>query len=225
MRRLSVLLGTLTLLSILSLASAAAAQEVTRLPDDARQAVGIDGGLEAAFITRAMYSYRAGVGFDPEARLFARFTLPVVAPDLGDWAIDGGAQATLLRRHDLRVAVLGGPVMRKTDNQLFSALALGVWAGVLAGYEGPRWGLSAEAGYEQLLASHLSHSDLYKSTFYADAKDGWYAFSGGVAKVGLRGGARLGRFEIFARAGLDSTGELHALTPPFYGTLGTSYAF
>jgi len=218
-------IGTLTLLAILSFASAAPAQEVTRLPDGARHAVGVDGGLEAAFITRATYSYRAGLGFDPEARLFARFTLPVVAPDLGDWAVEGGAQITPLRWHDLRVAVLGGPVMRKTDNRLFSAVAFGFSATLLAGFEGSRWGLSAEAGYEQLFASYLSHSDLYKDTFYADAKDGWYALSGSVAHAGLRGGARIGAFEIFARAGLDATGQLHALTPPFYATLGTSCTF
>jgi hypothetical protein len=216
---------TLTLLTILSLASAASAQEVTRLPDDVRHVVGLDGGLEAAFVTRATYSYRPGFGFDPDARIFARFTLPVVAPDFGDWGIEGGAQITPVRWRDLRVAVLGGPVMRKTDNRLFSAVAFGISATLLAGYEGPRWGLSAEAGYEQLLATHLSQSDLYKNTFYADAKDGWYAMSGSVAHVGLRGGARIGAFEIFARAGLDSTGQLHALTPPFYGTIGTSYAF
>lgn len=216
---------TLMILAILSLASAAAAQEVTRLPDDSRHAAAIDGGLESAFITRATYSYRAGLRFDPDARLFARFTLPVVGPDLGDWAVESGAQITPLRWHDLRVALLGGPVMRKADNRLFSALAVGVSATLLAGYEGRRWGLSAEAGYEQLFASYVSHSDLYKDTFYADAKDGWYAFSGSVAHVGLRGGARIGAFEIFARAGLDSTGQLHALTPPFYATIGTSYAF
>jgi hypothetical protein len=68
-------------------------------------------------------------------------------------------------------------------------------------------------------------SDLYKDTFYADAKDGWYALSGSVARVGIRGGARVGAFEIFARAGFDSTGQLHSLTPPYYGTIGTSCAF
>jgi hypothetical protein len=217
---------TLTFFAILSFAFGASAQEVTRMPEGARHAVGVDGGLEGAFTARAAYSYRFGLlGFDPEARVFARFTLPVVAPDFGDWAVDGGAQITPLRWRDLRVAVLAGPVMRKTDNRLFSALALGVSATLLIGYEGPRWGLSAEAGYEQLFASHLSHSDLYKNTFYAGVQDGWYAFSGSVAHAGLRGGARLGALEIFARAGLDSTGQFHSLTPPYYGAIGVGYAF
>jgi hypothetical protein len=66
---------------------------------------------------------------------------------------------------------------------------------------------------------------VYRTTFYADAKDGWYAMPGSTARVGLRGGVRFGATEIFARGGLEATGQLHAITPPFYATLGSAYAF
>jgi len=222
---MSIALRSSIVLTTLALAAPAAAQEVTRMPDWARQSVGVEAGLENAWIARATYSHRVDLGFVPEARLFARFTLPVVTPDVGDFSIDVGVQATALTWRDFRVAVLVGPVLRNSVNELFSATAVGMGATVLLGYEGPRWGLSAEAGYEQILATHLRHSDRYRDTYYADAKDGWYAITGSTAHAGLRGGARLGSVEIAARAGLDATGQLHSLTPPYYFTLGSAYAF
>jgi hypothetical protein len=215
----------LAIFTTLTLATPARAQEVTRFPDSTRQSIGVDGGLEAAFIARATYVRRLDLGFLPEARLFARFTLPVVRPDLGDWGVDGGAGTTPLAWRDFRLALLVGPLVRRATNELFSAAAIGVGVTILIGYEGQRWGLSAEGGYEQIFAAYLHHSDLYRDTFYADVKDGWYALSGSTIRLGLRGGVRFGSIEIAAKAGVNATGQLNAATPPFYATLGGAYAF
>jgi hypothetical protein len=213
------------LVTILALTAPASAQETTRLPDETRQSVGLDTGLEHAFIARGTYAHRLDLGFWKDVRLFGRFTLPFVTPDLGDWAIDGGLRATPIAWGDLRLALLAGPVLRNTVNNSFSSTSLGVGTTALFGYEGARWGLSAEAGYEQMLTTNLRHSDVYRNTVYAGAKDGWYALSGSTARGGLRGGVRFDALEIFARAGVNTTGQLHADNPPFYVTLGTSYAF
>jgi hypothetical protein len=211
--------------ALLALAETAAAQEVTRLPDSSRQSVGIDLGLEGAWIARASYTHRVNLGFDPDARVFGRFTLPVVTPDLGDFGIDGGLRAAPLAWRDFRLSLIVGPVVRHASNEVFTATGIGVGATVLLGYEGAHWGLSGEGGYEQTFATYLSHSDRYRATLYANAKDGWYAITGSVARAGLRGGARFGAVEIALRAGLNATGQLHALNPPFYFTLGGAYAF
>ena len=223
---MTTLLRFFLVLTLLFVAAAPAhAQEVTRLPDTAQQSVGVDAGLEAGFIARATYAHKVNLGFVPDARLVARFTLPVVTPDLGDWGIDAGVQASVLKWRDFRLALLIGPLVRNTVNEVFTATATGVSATMLVGYEGPRWGLSGEAGYEQILATHLSQSDRYRDTGYPGAKDGWYAITGSTAHAGLRGGVRFGAVEIAARAGLDGTGQLHALLVPFYATLGSAYAF
>lgn len=151
--------------------------------------------------------------------------MPFATPDLGDWGVDGGMRATLVRWNDLRVALLAGPVVKSSSNELYSATALGLNATMLVGYEGQRWGLSADLGYEQFFSTHIRHSDMYRQVGYAGAKDGWYALSGSTAHGGLRGGARIGSVEVFARAGFAATGELHALALPYYATLGTAYAF
>lgn len=207
-------------------ASPALAQEVTRMPETSHDAVGLDAGLDAAFVARATYSRRfSDVSFLRDPKLYGRVTLPFVMPDLGDWGVDGGAQATLVRWRDLRVALALGPTLRKSDNEAFSSWGIGLGATLLAGYEGRVWGLSAEAGYEQLLTTHVTPSDAYRTTYYADAKSGWYAFTGATTHAGLRGGARIGAIELAARAGAEATGQLHAITPPFYATIGTTYAF
>ena len=46
------------------------------------------------------------------------------------------------------------------------------------GYDDVHWGVSGELSHELMLATHLRHSDLYRSTAYAAAKDGWYAIAG-----------------------------------------------
>lgn len=215
-----------TILATLSLAAMpASAQEATRLPETTRNSVGLDMGLENAMIARATYARRFGDATRLDPRLYARATLPFASPDLGDWSVDGGLRITPLEWRDLRLSVLGGPMLRRTTNDAFSATGFGVGATVLAGYESARWGLSLEGGYDQLLGTYLSHTDAYRGTFYADAKDGWYALSGSRARAGLRGGVRLGSVEIAARAGVNTTGSLAPMNPPFYFTLGTSYAF
>jgi hypothetical protein len=221
--KLGLILATLA--TTLALAAPAGAQEVTKLPDDKQQSVGLQGGLDAAFIARATYVHRVDLGFLRDARTYWRFTLPFLALDPGQWALDGGLQATPLAWGDLRLALLVGPVVRNSVNALFSSTALGADATILFGYEGPRWGLSAEAGYEQIFAAYLQQSAVYRETFYAGAKDGLYATPGSTARAGLRGGARFGSFEIAASGGVDATGQFHALMPPFYGTLGGSFAF
>jgi hypothetical protein len=212
-------------LALFSLAAPASAQQVTRLPEGSKNAVGIESGFESAFAARGMYTRRLDLGILKDERFFARFTMPMVSPDLRDWSFDAGLQATLLSRGDFRFAVLASPVVRSTKNELFSATAIGIGATALIGYEGSRWGLSAELGHEQLFASHLSHSDVYRDTGYAGAKDGWYTTTGSTTRGGLRAGVRFGELEIAARAGMAATGFFQPAGPPFFFTLGGSYAF
>lgn len=220
-----VLVCSAVLSSFVALAAPANAQIVTRLPDGADHVVALEGGLENAFVARATYQHRLDLGLMKDERFFARATWPFVKPDLIDWALEAGMQATPLAWRDLRLALQLGPVVRNTKNELFDATAFGVGLGLLAGYEGPRWGVSAELGYEQILSTHLDHSAVYKQIAYSGAKDGWYFATGSTTRAGLRGGVRVGAVEIFLRPGLSWTGHFHAGNPPFYATLGAAYAF
>jgi len=204
----------------IALALPAAAQEVTNLPDGTRQSVSIDLGLQSALVTRATYSRHLGSGL-----LYGRFTLPSASLDFRDFAFEAGGQTALVASGNWKLNVAFAPVVRLTQNDFFSATALGFHAALLPGYQGDRWGLMAELGYEKMLATHLNHTSLYRNLAYSGAKDGWYSFTGGTLQAGLRGGYRFGRVELSAAAGVLVSEGLNKVMPPFYGTLGSSYAF
>jgi hypothetical protein len=212
-------------LALLVIAPPARAQEVTRVPEAARHAVGLDAGLDAAFVARASYAQRLDLPPLHDTWIVTRFTLPFFSPDVSDWAFDAGLRATLYSLRDFRLALELGPVVRSTSNPLYSAIAAGAGSTLLLGYEGPRWGLSAEVDYEQIFTAYLSQSDLYRNTFYAGARDGFYSMPGDTARAGLRGGVRFGSVEIAARGGYDWTGHLQAMVPPFFATLGGTLVF
>lgn len=211
-----------SLWAALVLASPAAAQEVTRLPEGAEQSVGLELGLQSALVTRGSYSRSVGPGL-----LYGRFTLPSANLDFGDFAVEAGGQISALESESgsWKLQVSFAPVLRRTDNDLFSAHGLGFHAALMPGYHGRRWGLMAELGYEKMLATHVSHTSLYRSVAYSGAKDGWYSSTAGTLQAGLRAGYRLGRVELSLAAGVLATEKLNAVVPPFYGTLGSSYAF
>jgi hypothetical protein len=209
-----------SLFAAIAIALPAAAQEVTNLPEGTRQSISIDLGLESAVTTRASYSLHLGPGV-----LYGRFTLPVAHPNLKDLAFEAGGQATALASGNWKLQVAFAPVLRLTENDFFSATALGVRAALMPGYHADSWGLMAELGYEKMLATHMNHSSMYRNLVYSGAKDGWYSSTGGTLQVGLRGGYRIGHVELTLAAGLRTSEGLNAVAPPFYGTLGTGYSF
>jgi len=209
-----------SLLAALAIAVPATAQEATNLPEGARQSVSVELGLQSALVTRASYSRHIGSGL-----VYGRFTLPSASLDLRDFAFEAGGQITALESGSWKLQASFAPVVRLTDNDLFSATALGVRGALMPGYQSDRWGLMLELGYEKMIATHLNHSALYRNVGYSGAKDGWYSSTGGTLQAGLRGGYRLGRAELTLAAGVLTTERLNPVQPPFYGTLGSSYAF
>lgn len=190
-----------------------------------RDSLGVEGGFESTFITRAMYTHRIELKPLRDSGVFARFALPIVRPDLSDWAIEGGLRGVVLSSDALRLEVMLGPVLRNTANDLYAATGIGIGATARFGYEAVHWGVSAELSHEQLLTTHVSHSDLYRAKAYANAKDGWYGITGSTTRAGVRAAVRFGAFEIFTRLGVSATGYLRPALLPFYLTLGGSRAF
>jgi hypothetical protein len=135
-------------------------------------------------------------------RLRAGFMLPIVGPDR--WKLNGG---------------MAGSV-RGTENDIARMTSIGLDFALVGGYYAPHWFAAGELGFDWALTTHVDNSAAYRSTVYADAKDGWYASPGGNLRAGLQGGVSFGRYDVILRAGMlrDVAGEEPML--PFYGTLG-----
>ncbi len=84
---------------------------------------------------------------------------------------------------------------------------------LLAGHYGRRWFAVAEAGYGSAWLTYIES---------ADARDGWYAGTGGRLHAGGKGGVTLGAVEVVLRAGLAKAETLQDLDLPFYATLGAN---
>jgi hypothetical protein len=198
----------------------AQAQEVTRMRTD--HAVSLDMGLESALVMRLGYSHR-GDFLGEDSRIYAHFTLPAAEVDLGDFAFDAGVRMHLYEHEGWGVQALAGPVMHRAENELFAATGLGVRAVVLPGYQSEGWGLMLDLGIEQMFATQVTHSDLYRSTYYAGARDGWYAMPGSTLHAGVRTGFRIRKLELSMSGGVMTDIELKPNLSPFYLMLGSAY--
>ena len=210
----------------LMLASPVSAQDATNRPDDTRHSVTVDAGLESAVAGGAGYTYRMRPSFwSHDVLVFGKLLVPSGGLDLRDTAIEAGLRTTAAAFGNLRLQVVLGPVLRNTRTNLFSANSVGVHTALLPGYQSERWGMMADLGYEKMLATQIRHSDLYRETFYDDAESGWYGNTAGTIRIGVRAGARVGPVQLSTRLGVIATEGGAPHLPPFYGTVGASYAF
>jgi hypothetical protein len=145
--------------------------------------------------------------------------------DPSESSIEAGLRTTALGYGNLRLQVAFGPVLRNSENRLFTANAVGLHATILPGYQSDRWGLMAEVGYEKMVVTNLRHSQLYEDTYYADAESGWYSNTAGTCRRGVGAGIRVGEVNLAARVGAVATEGGAPHLPPFYGAIGTSCAF
>jgi hypothetical protein len=210
----------MVLFAAAALAGPLAAQEVTNLPAGTRQTVSLDVGFQEAVVTRASYAWHFSSGL-----VYGRFTLPVASPDFRDFGFEAGGQTTAIAAGNWKLMASLAPVVRMTNNDFFSATGLGVHAALMPGYQADRWGLMLDLGYEKIVATHIHHSSLYRNLSYSGARDGWYSQTAGTLQTGVRGGYRIVRVELSAALGVLVTENLNRATPPFYLTVGSSYAF
>jgi hypothetical protein len=87
------------------------------------------------------------------------------------------------------------------------------------------WFAAGEFGFDKAIITHVTHSDWYRTYFYAQARDGWYLNTGGTFHYGLVGGFAIGRTELLLRYGALRTEQFNDLTPPMYASLGFGVAF
>lgn len=183
----------------------------------------------ASVSTGAEYGFVAGAGYarvvpflDRPLVLFGDFTLPWAGLDLSDYRLQVGALLPIVELGRWKLAGSLAPTLRGTKNDIARMTDVGANIGAVGGYYSRRWFVAAELGFDWAMSTYVSHSPVYRSAVYADARDGWYENPGGNARAGLQGGISFGRYDVILRLGeMRDVGGAPPLLP-FYGTLAVN---
>jgi hypothetical protein len=176
--------------------------------------------------TGAEYGLVAGVGYsrsvlfaDRTALLGADLTMPWADIDTGDWRLRVSALVPIVSVGGWKLASSIAPTLRETSNDAGRLTGIGTDAGALAGYYAPGWFAASELGFDWEIVTYVAHSDRYRRTVFAGARDGWYAAPGGNFRLGLQGGLSFSRFDLVLRAGMLRGIHGQGPTLPVYLTL------
>ena len=185
-----------------------------------------DGANVITVQTGAEYGLKLGSGYarvtslaDRPLVLSADLTLGWAEVDIDDFRLRAGALAPIVDGRRWKVIGGAGLLLRGAQNDLGRMTNVGADVAILAGRYAERGFVAAELGFDWAAVTHVAHSDAYRMTVYADARDGWYRNSGGTLRAGLQGGITLGRHDLILRAGrmIDVSGNPPLF--PFYATL------
>lgn len=181
-------------------------------------------GLDPAFVTSVGLS-SVGTLMERDVQVSGEVGLVTASVDAHDFRTRLGVQTTLYRWRALRLTGSAVAIARGTENSVYRGINFGAdFTGALGVYR-PRWFASGEFGKDKAVITHVTHSDWYRTNFYADAKDGWYLNGGGTYHYGLTGGMSLGRTELMARLGILRTERFNQMTPPAYASIGVGFGY
>jgi len=136
-----------------------------------------------------------------------------------DYRVRVGALAPIVGTRRWRLAGAVAPTLRGTRNDIGDMTSVGMDLAVHGGFYALHWFIAGELGFDWAITTHITHSELYRQTVYAGARDGWYAVAGGNARAGLQAGASFGQHDVVLRAGkLVDMGGAPPLFP-IYATL------
>jgi hypothetical protein len=145
--------------------------------------------------------------------------------DTRDFRVRLGVQTSLAQWRSLHLAGSATAITRGTENSIYRGYNLGADVTAALGVYRRGWFAAGEFGKDKAILTHLTHSDWYRTHYYADAKDGWYLDPGGTYHYGLTGGLSLGRTEVVGRFGWRRTERFNELQPPVYASVGLGYGF
>ena len=214
------LMGIMVLAITLGAPLVARAQEMnlTTLDDESVNRVHVRTGAEYGFVAGVGYARVVSV-LEQRVLVNGDLTVPWAGLDSSDYRLRVGALIPIVGSRRWRLAGTFPPTVRGTRNDVARMLSLGADAGLTGGYFARRWFAAGELGYDWSGTTHVTNSDLYRTTIYAGARDGWYANAGGNLRAGMQAGVSFMRYDLILRAGAlrDFDGQTPLL--PFYGTL------
>jgi hypothetical protein len=181
-------------------------------------------GVDPAFVGSVGYGRVVPV-FSHDIQLTGDVGIATARADVRDFRARVGLQSSLLRWRSLNLTGSATFITRGTDNVIYTGLNFGADIAGTAGIYRPRWFAVGEYGFDKAVITHVHHSAYYRSTFYPDAKDGWYLDAGGTYHYGGAVGVTIAKTELVARAGWMKTENYKSLMPPMYVSVGVGVGF
>jgi hypothetical protein len=197
--------------------SAAFSLNYGALEPEQKQVVTAGAGLESAFAASVGYG-RVAHGYGWTSVVGADLTMVVVDP--GDFKLRLGATMPVARSGAWMLTAKCFPLLRGAHNEISRMTSLGVEAGAGGGFFGRHWFVAADLALDWAATTYIAHSERYRATIYADAKDGWYSSTGTRLGYGLYGGYSWRTLDLVLRAGQARDLEGGVWYIPFYATIG-----
>jgi hypothetical protein len=193
--------------------------------DDARpNMLHVTTGVEYGFVAGIGYSRGFAIG-DRTLLLSGTIVAPWAEADARDYDARMGATIDIVARDRLRLIGGVGGGMRGTTNVMNRMKSIGADGVLLGGYWTRRWFVAGEGGYDGAIAVRIEHSDEFRETVYADARDGWYVDPGANIRLGVTGGVSFRRHDAVLRVGTARDREGRSQFLPGYATLGLNVRF
>jgi hypothetical protein len=184
-------------------------------------AVHAEFGAEHAFVMSGGYSRTLELGGHPLV-VGGMLTVPWAKLDLSDYQVRATVSAPLVGGDKWKLAGRVAPTLRGTKNEVNRMTGFATDLSLFGGYYAPRGFVAASLGFDWALSTHIKHTDEYRSTVYADAKDGWYSTPGGNFHAGLQGGISIRDVELTLRLEHVRDVRLQPLLLPFAATIGAN---
>ena len=181
-------------------------------------------GLDPALVTSLGYG-RVVHLFGHDFQLTGDAGLAAADMDRDDFRARLGAQTSIARWRSLHLTGSATFLTRGTENSIYRGFNFGADVTGTLGVYRRAWFAAGEFGKDKAIITHVTHTDWYRTYFYADARDGWYLDAGGTYHYGLAGGLALGRAEVVLRAGWQQTEDFNDLQPPFRASVGVGFGF
>ncbi|HYV48778.1 MAG TPA: hypothetical protein VFA20_28160 [Myxococcaceae bacterium] len=154
----------------------------------------------------------------------ARLSLPLV-PEGADFELAGLVERGFLSQLGLGASLRAELAVRNAHTAVANTTDAGVHLGVRGGYFGESASIAAELAWERSLLAYVLPTDRYRQQTYAGARAGLYGSSGGLFRLGIAGGVRLGSAELTLRTGIVRSERLAGMDfLPFYAQLGINWA-
>ena len=181
-------------------------------------------GVDPAFIGTLGLAHVVSLARHP-LQLNAEGGIVVTKPGMRDFRARIGTQTSLMRWRSVGITGAAAFITRGTENSVYQGFDFGADLSAALGVYRPRWFAAGEYGKDKAIITHLTHSEWYRTNFYAGARDGWYLDAGGTYHYGVAGGITLGSMEMAARVGLLRTERFNTLAVPIYASIGLGFGF